>query len=309
MEKRPLGKTGLSLPILSFGASSLGHGFRSVQLKDALQSVHTAVEMGMNYLDTSPFYGRGISEVLLGVVMRQMPRDKVILSTKLGRYDTDIFDFRAARVYESVDVSLYRLGVDYLDMVFCHDVEFANLTQIIEETLPALRKLQDQGKVRFIGVSGYPLKIFRYILERTDLDVILSYCHYTLQNRRLLELQSMLAKRGVGVINAAPFSMRLLTQTGAPDWHPGSLEIRNVCRRAGEFCQQQGVDIAKLALQFSAQNPFWATCLAGSANPDNIVKWMQWVAEPFDQTLIAEVEKILQPVMNQVWPSGKAENN
>lgn len=309
MQKRPLGKTGLSLPILSFGSSSLGHSFRPVQLNDALQSVQTAVDLGMNYLDTSPFYGRGISEVLLGMVLRQLPRDKIILSTKLGRYDTDKFDFRAARVYESVDVSLYRLGVDYLDMIFCHDIEFVDLHQIVEETLPALRDLQTRGKVRFIGVSGFPLKIFRYILENSDIDVILSYCQYTLQNRGLLELRPLLEQRGVGVINAAPFSMRLLTQNGPPNWHPASVEIRQACRRAAEFCSGQGVDIAKLALQFSAQSPFWASCLAGSADPANITKWVQWLAEPCDPALLAEVEKILQPVMNQAWLSGKPENN
>src|SRR5947208_218121 len=174
MEYRELGKTGLKLPVLSFGASSLGQEFRNVDLGEALRSVHAALDVGMNFIDTSPFYGRGMSEVLLGVALREVPRDRYVLGTKLGRYDKAHFDFSARRVVESVDISLHRMGVDHLDICLCHDIEFVEMAQIVEETIPALRKVQQQGKVRFIGISGYPMKIFKYVLERTSLDVILS---------------------------------------------------------------------------------------------------------------------------------------
>src|ERR1051326_996944 len=161
METRVLGKTGLKVPILSFGASSLGQEFRSVTLDEALRSVRVALDCGLNLIDTSPFYGRGMSEVLLGIALRDVPRDSFLLSSKLGRYDLQHFDFSAKRVMESVDVTLHRLGADHLDICFCHDIEFVELRQIVEETIPALRKVQQQGKVRFVGLSGYPMKIFR----------------------------------------------------------------------------------------------------------------------------------------------------
>ena len=161
MERRLLGKTGLKLPILSFGASSLGQEFRKVSLEEALRSVRVALESGLNFIDTSPFYGRGMSEVLLGIALRDVPRDSYLLCTKLGRYDLQHFDFSAKRVAESVDVSLHRLGTDHLDVVLCHDIEFVEMQQIVDETIPALRKVQQAGKVRFIGFSGYPQKIFR----------------------------------------------------------------------------------------------------------------------------------------------------
>src|SRR3954468_21032082 len=181
---RLLGRTGLELPILSFGASSLGAEFRNVTLDEVLASVRVALECGLNFIDTSPFYGRGMSEVLLGVALKGVPRENYILGTKLGRYDLAHFDFSAKRVAESVDVSLHRLGTDHLDIVLCHDIEFVELAQIVEETIPALRKVQEQGKVRFIGISGYPMKAFQYVLERTELDCVLSYNQYTLQNTR-----------------------------------------------------------------------------------------------------------------------------
>src|SRR5437867_4522725 len=180
MQTRVLGKTGLTLPILSFGASSLGQEFRPVILDEAIRSVRVALDCGLNFIDTSPYYGRGMSEVLLGVALRGIPREQYLLGTKLGRYDAAHFDFSARRVIESVDVSLHRMGVEHLDICLCHDIEFVDMAQVVEETIPALRRLQEQGKVRFVGVSGYPMKIFRYVLDRTDLDVVLSYNHYTL---------------------------------------------------------------------------------------------------------------------------------
>ena len=112
MQFRPLGRTGLNLSWLSFGASSLGQEFRPVDLSEAMRSVRVALDLGMNFIDTSPFYGRGMSECLLGVALRGVPRDRYYLGTKLGRYDPAHFDFSARRVVESVDVSLHRMGVE-----------------------------------------------------------------------------------------------------------------------------------------------------------------------------------------------------
>src|SRR6476646_9571381 len=294
MQTRPLGNTGLSLPALSFGASSLGAEFRQVDLNEALKSVHTALDLGMNFIDTSPYYGRGMSEVLLGIALRGVPRDKYLLGTKLGRYDAAHFDFSARRVVESVDISLHRMGIEYLDIMLCHDIEFVEMSQIVEETLPALRKVQQQGKVRFVGISGYPMNIFRYVLERAELDVVLSYNHYTLQNTMLADLVPYLRSKDVGIMNAAPFSARLLTNLPLPPWHKATPQVRQICKAAAEHCQQRGVDIARLALQFSAANKNLATCIVGSANPQNVRKSAEWISEPLDESLLAEVQTILR---------------
>src|SRR5437867_2496757 len=252
MKTRPLGQTGLQLPILSFGASSLGQEFRSVKLDDALKSVRVAMECGLNFIDTSPFYGRGMSEVLLGIALRGVPRESYTLCTKLGRYDLQHFDFSAKRVAESVDVSLHRLGTDHLDIVLCHDVEFVPMQQIVDETIPAMKKIQQSGKVRFIGFSGYPMKIFRFILDQTDVDCVLSYNQYTLQNTRFAdEAVPYLKAKGVGAMNAGPFSARLLTNAPLPAWLKEPENVKAAARKAAEHCASKRVDIAKLALQFS----------------------------------------------------------
>jgi L-galactose dehydrogenase len=309
MKFRPLGRTGLQLSWLSFGASSLGQEFRPVDLNEALRSVHVALDLGMNFIDTSPFYGRGMSECLLGVALRGVPRDRYYLGTKLGRYDPKHFDFSARRVAESVDVSLHRLGTDHLDVILCHDIEFVDMSQIIEETLPALRQIQKQGKVRFIGVSGYPMKIFKYVLDRAELDVILSYNHYTLQNTMLADLVPYLKAKGAGIMNAAPFSARLLTNAPLPAWHKATPEVRAICRRAAEHCASRGVDIAQLALQYSLQNGDMATCIVGSANPENVRKWVEWSEMPMNEPLLKEVLEILRPIHNWFYIEGRPENN
>jgi aryl-alcohol dehydrogenase-like predicted oxidoreductase len=264
----------------------------------------------MNFIDTSPFYGRGMSEVMLGIALREIPRDRYLMCTKLGRYDLAHFDFSAKRVAESVDVSLHRMGLDHLDICLCHDIEFVPMQQVVDETLPALRKMKEQGKVRFIGISGYPMKIFRFILEQTDLDVVLSYNQYTLQNTRFAtEMVPYLKKRGVGIMNAGPFSARLLTNAPLPHWLKEPEEVKMAARRAAALCESRGVDIAKLALQFSVSNPDISTTIAGSANPENIRKWAQWVAEPIDRSLLAEVESIFGPVKNIGHKEGLIENN
>ena len=310
MQTRRLGRTDLHLPILSFGASSLGAEFRSVTLDEVIGSVRVALDCGLTLIDTSPFYGRGMSEVLLGVALKGVPRESYTLCTKLGRYDLAHFDFSAKRVAESVDVSLHRLGTDHLDIVLCHDIEFVPMQQIVDETLPALRKIQQSGKVRYIGFSGYPMKIFRWIIDQTPVDCVLSYNQYTLQNTRFAdEIVPYLTAKGVGVMNAGPFSARLLTNAPLPAWLKEPEAVKSAARRAAAHCAGKGVDIAKLALQFSLAHPGISTTVSGSANPNNIRNWAKWAAEPVDQQLLAEVLAIFAPVKNLGHVEGLPENN
>lgn len=279
-------------------------------LDEAMRSVRVALDCGINFIDTSPFYGRGMSEVLLGVALRGVPRESYTLCTKLGRYDLAHFDFSAKRVRESVDVSLHRMGTDHLDILLCHDIEFVPMQQIVDETLPAMRKLVEAGKVRFLGISGYPMKLFKFVLGQTDLDCVLSYNQYTLQNTRFAdELLPLLEDRGVGAMNAGPFSARLLTNAPLPAWLKEPESVKAAARAAAALCESRGVDIAKLALQFSLSNPRIATTVAGSANPENIRNWAKWAAEPMDEGLLREVQELFAPVKNIGHLEGLPENN
>lgn len=309
MQKRPLGNTDMHLTQLSFGASSLGQEFRSVDISEALRCVRVALDGGMNFIDTAAYYGRGMSEILLGKVLPDLPRDSFYLGTKLGRFAPQHFDFSPRRVAESIDISLERMKVDHVDIALCHDIEFVDIDYVVNETLPALRQQVEAGKVRYIGVSGYPMTMFKKVMSQTDVDVILTYNHYTLQNDMALELVPICRERGVGLMNGAPFSARLLTNAPLPEWHKATDEVREVAAKAVQFCEQKGVDLAKLALQFSIANPDFTTCIPGSANPNRVAQWIEWANEPMDESLVAEVKAILKPIHNWFYTEGRPENN
>jgi L-galactose dehydrogenase len=309
MEYRTLGKTGLNLSTLGFGASPFGGAFGSVSEREATRAVKAAIELGVNYFDVAPYYGLTRAEYVLGQALRTVPRDAYYLSTKVGRYDKDVFDFSPSRVTKSVDESLKRLGVDHIDLIICHDVEFGSLKQIVHETIPALRRVQKSGKVGFVGISALPLKMFKEVSTQVEIDFILSYCHYCLNDTSLADLAPLLTGKGIGVINASPLSMGLLTEGGPPEWHPASIQLRNACAEAARHCLSKSVDISWLALQFSLAQTIFTSTLIGILNAEQIIANVQLMALPLDPVLLRDVMAILRPVHNQTWLSGRSENN
>lgn len=312
MQYRELGKTGLKVSTLSYGASPLGSVFREISdVNEAVRTVHTALDLGINFIDVSPYYGLTRAETVLGMALREIQRDRYYLATKVGRYGAEMkdFDFTPARVTRSVDESLARLGVSHVDLIQCHDIEFGDLSQIVNETIPALRKVVASGKARFVGITGLPLKVFRHVLDRTDVDTILSYCRHSLNDTALDEILPYLLSKKVGVINASPLSMGLLSDRPPPSWHPASPDLRRLCAEAAEYCRRRGTEISKLAIQFSIADPRIATTLVGTASPTNIANNVRWANEPLDPDLLADVLRILEPIHNQTWLSGMPENN
>jgi aryl-alcohol dehydrogenase-like predicted oxidoreductase len=307
MKYRILSNTDLEVSALSFGASSLGSVFREIDKEEGIRTVHAAVDMGINLIDVSPYYRLTKAETVLGEAIKEISRDRFILSSKAGRYGADEFDFSKKRIIRSVDESLKRLNTDYLDILLLHDIEFGLFDQVIEDGIAAQLQLKDQGKIRYMGVSGLPLKIFDMVLAKTDLDVILSYCHYSLNDTSLLDLVPLLDKHKVGLINASPLSMGLLSMRDVPEWHPADAEIKQACRRAAEFCSKKDKDISKLAIQFSAANEEIPTTLVSTASLTNIQKNVGWIHEPMDLELLQDVLDILSPVHNKTWPSGRPE--
>ena len=311
MQYRKLGHTGLNVSILGFGGSSLGSAFRAIDEGEGIRTVHVAIDNGINLIDTAPYYGATTAESVLGKALREIPREKYYLATKVARYGEkqQDFDFSAARVAQSINESLERLGVEYVDFIQVHDMEFGDIQQIIEETIPALRKAQEQGKARFVGITCLPTKLFPKVMDKVEVDQIQSYCHYSLNDSALADLLPYFKAKGVGVFNSAPLAMRLLSNEGPPDWHPAPPEVKAKCAQAAQYCREKGSDIGKLALQFSVANPDIATNIIGTASPNRILQNIREIEEPLDEELLAGVLQILQPIHNLTWPSGRTENN
>lgn len=303
-----IGKTGMRVSNLGFGASSLGGVFHSIREEEGIQAVFTAVENGINFIDVSPYYGHLKAETVLGKALKDIPRDKYYLSTKVGRYGKDgvnTWDYSAKRATESVYESMERLHVDYIDLINVHDVEFADLQQVVDETLPALVELRKKGIVRHVGITDLQPENLHWVIEHSPkgtVESILNFCHYSLNDDMLLDYLDFFEEKGIGVINASPFSMGLLSQRGTPDWHPAPAPLKEACAKAAAYCQEKGYPIEKLAIQFSTSlNPRIATTLFSSANPQNVLKNIDYVNQPMDEQLVKEVRAIIGDQMRVRW--------
>ena len=311
MNYRPLGQTGLNLSALSYGASPLGGVFGDVDQATGIRTVHAAIDGGINFIDVSPYYGDTKAETVLGLALREIKRDRYILATKVGQYGREEFDFSAARVTRSLDESCARLGVDYIDILQCHDIEFAEVDQIVDETLPALVKLRDPGRIGHIGITGLPFKVLQAVLDRTDpgvVDTILSFCRYELNDTALADFLPYFASKKIGVINASPTGMGLLTPRGVPGWHQATPLMIETAQKAVAFCAQEGVDIVKLAVQFCVAHPGITTTLVGTSKPANIEANIRYAEEPIDHDMINRVREILAPINNHNFTRGLPAN-
>ncbi len=312
MEYREIGKTGMKVSALSFGASSLGGVFHNIDEGRAIDAVYTAIDCGMNFIDVSPYYGHYKAETVLGKALKNIDRSKYYLSTKVGRYGKDgknTWDYSAKRVTDSVYESMERLNIDHIDLINVHDIEFADrfysLDMIVEETLPALVELKQKGVVSHVGITDLQLPNIKYVIDHVapgTVESVLCFCHYCLNDDAIAEYLDYFEERGIGVINASPLSMGLLSQRGVPDWHPAPKPLVEVCKRAAEYCNEVGYPIEKLAMQYSVGNPRVTTTLFSSANPDNVRKNVQWVEEcEAPAEIVAKVREIIGDQMRVSW--------
>lgn len=302
-----IGKTGLKVSNLSFGASSLGGVFHNIRETEGIQAVFTAIERGMNFIDVSPYYGHYKAETVLGKALKEIPRDKYILSTKVGRYGKDgvnTWDYSAQRATDSVYESMERLNIDYIDIINVHDVEFADLNQVVNETLPALVALREKGVVGHVGITDLQLENLKWVIDHSPagtVESVLSFCHYCLCDDKLADFLDYFEERGIGIINASPLSMGLLSQRGVPDWHPAPKPLVESCQKAVQHCLSKNYPIEKLAIQYAVSNPRIATTLFSSANPQNVIKNIEFAEEPIDWQLVQEVQDIIGDQKRVSW--------
>ena len=313
MEYRRLGQTELQVSVVGFGASPLGDVFKKTEAAERNAAVALAVERGINFFDVSPYYGLTLAEERLGEALVGR-REKVVLATKCGRYGGSEFDFSAKTITAGFEESLKRLRTDYVDLLQAHDVEFGLVLQIVEETLPALRRLQEQGKARYIGITGYSLKNLMEIAgkagrEGQGVDSILSYCRYNLLITDMdRELVPFAKKHGIGVINASPLHMGILTERGAPEWHPAPQAVRDAGQKIVALCKARGVDASEVALKFCLDYAGAASTLVGLSSREHVERSLKALEMAVDAEFLREIAEVVAPVKDLVWPSGLEEN-
>ncbi len=311
MKYKQLGKTGFEVSEISFGAASLGDEYGSIDSSEGTRAVHAAIDHGINYFDVSPYYGGTLAETRLGEAL-QGKRDSILLATKVGRYktgDDETFDFSAAGIRRSLEASLDRLQTDRIDVFQLHDIEFVPRQPILDEALPTLHELKQEGKIRAVGITAYTLHLLRDVAERAEVDTILSYSRYHLLDTSMIEVLGPVAKeKNIGLINASPLDMRMLTDKGPPDWHPAPQSVVDAAKQATEFCRARGADLSELAMQFALGCDQVATTMVGMSKVRNVERNLAVLEKPLDEELLAEVLKLVAPVANVCWEEGIAEN-
>jgi len=258
------------LPPLIFGTATFNTQYNEDPYAlDTTGLVQHALSVGVRAFDTSPYYGP--AEVLLGTALNSpeisehFPRSEYHILTKIGRFAADEFDYSPEWIRKSISRSLSRFQTDYLDLVYCHDVEFVSQDEAIG-AVKELRRIRDEeGTIRYVGISGYPLEVLCQIAERVlretgePLDAVMSYANFTLQNTTLATMGvKRLKAAGVDVVpNASPLGMGLLRKVGPPagltDWHPAGQDLRNAIRRASDFCDYHDERIEVVAIRYALE--------------------------------------------------------
>lgn len=309
MQYRTLGKTGLKVSILGFGASPMGNVFDPVDESEAISTVHYALDHGVNFFDVSPFYGLTLAEERLGKALKGR-RNQVVLASKCGRYDLTDFDFSRKRILQSIDESLQRLQTDHLDLFQLHDIEFVDKQIILEEAVPAMQEVIQSGKARFWGITGLPVRYLAQITRETNPDTVLSWAHYNLlENEINDELVPLSEEMGFGLMNAAPLMQRILSDAKLPEWHRSPQEVKDLQMPLLELCRSYGKELSDVALHYAMQHPKIATTIVGMCELDIVKKNVAVLGQDFPEELIQKIEELTGPFKNRMWFEGKEENN
>nr|XP_039254332.1 L-galactose dehydrogenase-like isoform X2 [Styela clava] len=297
-----LGNTDMKISNYSLGASAFGSVYSETDDQECVELLKTALKRGVNLIDTSPWYGHGKAETVLGKILPQLDRSSCYINTKVGRYEKDIsgmFDFSYERTIKSVDESLKRMNIDYIDVIQVHDFEFApNLEIIVNETLPALQKVKEQGKARYIGITAYPIDVLKYVCGKIKNSAAYFKISFTSQ--------------GIGVINASGLSMGLLTDRGPAKWHPAGVKIREACKNAAVYCQERGSNISRLALYFSISQPKIASTLYSTSKlaklEANLDVVENGITDEEKQLMGEVVERFFDPLESKSWEGVEVES-
>lgn len=309
MNYRKLGKTNLNVSVLGFGASPLGNVFDVADEKEGARAVHYAIDQGINFFDVSPFYGLTLAEERLGKALVGKRQD-IILATKCGRYGLQDFDFSYNRILKSIDESLTRLKTEYVDVLQLHDIEFVDKSQILNEAIPAVQKIKESGKARFIGITGLPVRYLAEVARQVELDTVLSWAHYNLLEDEINEELVPLSKeKGFGLMNAAPLMQRILSDAPLPDWHRSPQDVKDVQPKLLQLCKSYGVQLSDVAIKYAVDHPAIATTIVGMWEAKHVEQNIKALDLEIPEDLMEKILKIVTPVKNQMWFEGKPENN
>lgn len=332
---RPLGRTGVPVSILGFGAAPLADLYERLDDATTIAAVEAALDAGMTLFDTSPHYGNGLSELRLGAGLRRRPQAKVVLSTKIGRVmdprrrpdpppagvispgfaggipHRAMFDYSYDGALRSFEHSLLRLGVDRIDVLLIHDVDVwthgpgafeTRFREAMDGAYRALDRLRGEGVVKAIGVGINEADVCARFAEAGDFDTVLMAGRYSLLEQGGAERFLPLAlRKGIGVILGGVYNSGILATGPVPgaryNYRPAPPEILERVRRIETVCRAHGVALADAALRFPMGHPAVASIVLGAISADEVARNVASLARPVPAGLWSDLktEGLLAP--------------
>ncbi len=309
----PIGETGVEVTRLGLGCAPLSGMIEAdglyggVAREEALDIVSAALEAGVRYFDTAPFYGNGVSEARLGTALAGKDRGSLTISTKAGRVlnptgngpiEPDglpelepVFDMTRDGIRRSLEESLQRLGIDRVDILYLHDPDMGGLEkESVETALPALVELREEGVVKAIGCGMNEWQMPTRFIRRFDLDVVLLAGRYTLLDHSAHpEFMPLCIERGVKVAIGGPYNSGILARDlDGPvsfDYLPAPEHLVQRARRLKTACERHGVDLRAAALQFVLAHPAVAAAIPGASNVSELLQNVELVRAPIPSEL------------------------
>jgi D-threo-aldose 1-dehydrogenase len=302
-----------SLTRLGLGGAQFGNLYRELTDATVEETFTVAWERGIRYFDTAPHYGLGLSERRLGSLLRQQPRDTYVLSTKVGRLlvpnpgfagDLDAegfavpattrrqWDFSRAGIRRSIEESLERLGLDQIDVAYLHDPEH-HWEQALNEGLPALVELRDEGVVRAIGAGMNFAAPLTELVREHDVDLVMCAGRYTLLEQAD-ELMAAARERGVGVVVAGVFNSGLLARNrpgpqARYNYEPAPEALVERVHALANICERHDVTLPDAALAFPLRHPAVVSVVVGAASPEQLAQVADRLARPVPEGLWADL--------------------
>lgn len=312
LDMRKIGNTDLQVSRLGLGGSSLGGMYRESNEGEAFEVIEAFRDLGLNYIDTAPSYGYGLSEERIGKALIGIPRDEYVLSSKVGELITHdglppayqlfkgvgtrskVWDFSRDGVLRSIESSLKRLQVDAIDILFIHDAYREKADQAISEAFPALDELRSAGAVRAIGVGMSDIGVLSRFARECDVDCFLSFGTYSLLDSTALdEFFPLCEEKNISIVLGAPFDSGILASDLTGDvkyrYHDAPAEILEKARAINDVCSKYGVPLKAAALQYVLRHPVVVATIPGTRSPARLRDNFEMIEHPVPEALWQEL--------------------
>jgi D-threo-aldose 1-dehydrogenase len=296
-----LGRTGLTVPNISFGTGGLTNNPESPENNEtARATIRAILDSPVNSLDTSRIYGRGRSEQRIGEVIRErggLPKG-FILATKLDLdFETRRFDGAAAR--RSLEASIKALGVDHFQILHLHDPEFIkDITDVTgpKGSMAELMKMKEEGFCDAVGIGAGDVDVTLPLIRDWDYDVVLTHNRFTLINRNAEEMIELALKRGAAVLNAAPYGGGVFAKGSAAkpmySYRDAPADVLDAIKQVEAICGKYGVPLGAAALQFSMRDPRISVTVCGITKPERVKETLEWAAVTIPDAMWDELKAV-----------------